>query len=310
MWIYKGFKMLKLIFIFTFISNIVLYADVIPQNLSSTEVDARLNKVNGDSSEYVMNKLLKKNGWKQIHGEIGNNGIDGLFVKYDQYGNVKEIMVAESKFGSSQIGTNKYGTPDKNIKQMSKKALLHQIDNLIKNTPHDENPVKYKQIQKLIEHENYRARLFNLKAEGDSLIIDVKKIAQNGDIDILKKPLFGRENYKFNGLKIDINNPKTKFEENLVKQYNHARTIALEKHFAFSSLEAKTLIEQKGRLTQADIEKTIGIRKYIQNQIHREYRTNLRKLNNISAKQAAKLKKMIYLKWLRKYMKILKKSIK
>lgn len=52
---------------------------------------ANIDKINGDATEYLMNKTLKQNNWKQLPGEIGGKGIDGLFVKYDNSGNVRQV---------------------------------------------------------------------------------------------------------------------------------------------------------------------------------------------------------------------------
>jgi len=305
---------------------LMIYAEVLPQDFSSTQVDGRLNKMNGDTAEYVMHKLFKKNGWSQIHGEVGSNGIDGLYVKYDKNGNVRQVMVAESKYGNANLGTNKYGTPEKNVKQMSQKALGYQVENLMKDNEkklqeaiasNDKAKIKeyrllqkqYSQIGKHIEKGNYKARLFHLKMEGNTLSFNVKKILPNGETSILKQSLFGRENYKFNGLKIDFDNPKTKFEKSLVKYYNHGRYKALQKNFGFSSLEAKALISKKGKLLQGDIEKAISIRKYIFNSVQREYRSTLRQFRG-SYKDLYKLKQKIHIKWKKKWFKLLRKSIK
>ncbi len=287
----------------------MVFANVIPKDLSSTQVDARLKKVNGDAGEYIMNKVFKKNGWKQLEGEVSGKGIDGLFVKYDKSGNVRQVMTAESKYGNAVLGTNKYGTSEKNIKQMSKKGLLHQINNLIKNSPEGSDAKAYNQIRRHIEADNYRSRLFQTKINGNTLSFEVKKILPNGEISILKKPLLGRENYKINGLEINLDNPKTEFEKNMVKYNDQGRLIALQKRFGLSSLEASELAQKKGKLLQSDIEKVIGNRRYVYNSIEREYRSTLRKFNNRSYGKSSKLKIKVRSEW-KKYFKLLKKGMK
>ena len=47
-----------------------------------------------------MNNYFKKNGWKQLPGEIGSNGIDGLFVKRNKAGIIKEVMIADTLIAS------------------------------------------------------------------------------------------------------------------------------------------------------------------------------------------------------------------
>ena len=49
--------------------------------LTSNQVQARLNIVNGASAECVMPQFYTNNSWTQIKGEIGRNGIGGLYYK-------------------------------------------------------------------------------------------------------------------------------------------------------------------------------------------------------------------------------------
>jgi hypothetical protein len=318
-------KMMKLFYMIILIFSVVM-ADVVPQDFSANQVDARLKKMNGDTAEYVMNKLLRKNGWNQINGEVGKNGIDGLFVKYDKNGNIKQVMVAESKYGTSQLGTGKYGTNTANVKQMSQKALQHQVGYLIKDIDRKlQNAIvknekdeiikyrslekKYTQISKYIYSGNYRARLFNLKTEGNILSFKIKKILPNGETSVLKQSLLGRENYKFNNLKMDFNNPKTAFEKSLVKYYKYGRYEALRTNFNFSAIEAKVLLDKRAKLSEGDIERVYGMRKAVKNAIEREYRSTLRRYkpyySNIN-----KLKTKIHTKWMKKYWKVLKRRMK
>jgi len=313
-------------FLMLLIVPLMIYADVLSQDFSSTQVDGRLNKMNGDTAEYVMHKLFKKNGWSQMHGEVGNNGIDGLYVKYDNSGNVRQVMMGESKYGNANLGTNKYGTPEKNVKQMSQKALGYQVENLLKDNEeklqkeivsNDKAKIneyrllqkQYKQIGQHIEKGNYRARLFNLKMEGNILSFNVKKILPNGEISVFKQSLFGRENYKFNGLKIDFDNPKTEFDKSLVKYYNHGRYKSLQKNFGFSSLEAKVLSTKKSRLIQLDIEKVIDLRKQMNREIEGDYGSKLKKFRGTYADKV-KLKNKIHKKWMKRYWKGLKKGLR
>jgi len=62
----RKIKMRKIFLLFIVINSCSI-ADMVPQNLSYSQVDARLDKTNGDTAEYVMNKLFKKNGWRQTH---------------------------------------------------------------------------------------------------------------------------------------------------------------------------------------------------------------------------------------------------
>ncbi len=48
---------------------------------SDNKIQGRLSIVNGASAECVMHKFYTNSGWIQIEGEIGRNGIDGLYYK-------------------------------------------------------------------------------------------------------------------------------------------------------------------------------------------------------------------------------------
>lgn len=100
--------------------------------------EAQINKLKGDIAENLMDAYFLKNGWKKLEVEVGRNGIDGLYVKFDKEGNITQVMVVESKYGTSQLGETQSGT------QMSKEWLLKKLDDLIQKN-HD-NP-HYKQIK-------------------------------------------------------------------------------------------------------------------------------------------------------------------
>lgn len=50
--------------------------------------EAQINKLKGDIAENLMDAYFLKNGWKKLDGEVGRNGIDGLYVKFDKEGNI------------------------------------------------------------------------------------------------------------------------------------------------------------------------------------------------------------------------------
>ena len=134
-------------------------------NMSLVEINHRI----GGISENIMNKYFKSMGWSKIEGEIGRNGIDGIFIKR-KAGLIIDIMVVESKYNKSTLGNTNHG------RQMSKQWLSKKIDTLEKKYP---NNKEYKTINRYIESNNYKAILWNLKVNNNNLVISVKKINDN-----------------------------------------------------------------------------------------------------------------------------------
>lgn len=179
----------------------------------------QLNKFNGDVTESVMSGYFKSSGWGQINGEVGVNGIDGLFIKKDKKGGIKDVMFVESKYNKSQLGYIDKKTPNLKSRQMSKRALEKQVDNLIVDTKKkmskavtlkDRARLKqqlsdYKVIKNKIQVDAYRARLFKMKPVGDSKFkITIDALEQKGHRNITKKTLAGIKKYKANNVIIDM----------------------------------------------------------------------------------------------------------
>ena len=55
--------------------------------------DANINKIKGNISEKLMDWYFQNTGWEKLEGEVGCNGIDGLYVKRDKDGNIKQILI-------------------------------------------------------------------------------------------------------------------------------------------------------------------------------------------------------------------------
>lgn len=165
----------------------------------------QLNKFNGDVTEGVMSSYFKNSGWGQIDGEIGVNGIDGLFIKKDRQGNIKDVMFVESKYNKSQLGYMDKNNPHLKSRQMSKRSIEKQIDNLIKNTKNKEKLQDYLNIKKSIQSDSYRARLFKMKPLGDNKFkITIDALEQKEYKDITKKTIKGSQKYKAHNLIIDL----------------------------------------------------------------------------------------------------------
>lgn len=93
--------------------------------LSNSKTQGRLNIINGASAECVMHKFYTNSGWIQVEGEIGRNGIDGLYYK-KKNGVIKDVLVAESKWNTSRLG---HSGKNKAVKQMSQEWVLRTMNN-------------------------------------------------------------------------------------------------------------------------------------------------------------------------------------
>lgn len=183
--------------------------------------EAQINKLKGDIAEELMDAYFPKNGWKKLEGEVGVNGIDGLYVKYDKEGNIKQVMVVESKYGSSQLGETQSGT------QASKEWCLKKLDNLIEK--HPDNP-HYKQIKEKISNDDYRTRLFRVDEKDSTLTISIQKIeSKDGTIQVSE--VNGKDSYKINKIpQIDLNNPEGSFQQKVADIYNKSKEEVFEQH--------------------------------------------------------------------------------
>lgn len=192
---------------------------------TDNQIQGRLNIVNGASAECVMHHFYTNSGWIQIKGEIGRNGIDGLYYK-KKNGSIKEILVAESKWNKSRLGRS---GKNKAVLQMSQEWVLRTMNKLIKYNP----TMPYQSIRKLIEHNQYRARLFKLKpVKNNKIQISIFKIKNKGSKAFDQIP-------ESKLRPIDINAPKNSFEKGIVGAYNGCRKKYLLKYLP--TLEAKSI---------------------------------------------------------------------
>jgi len=184
---------------------------------SASQIQGRLNIVNGYSAECVMHKFYTNSGWIQIEGEVGRNGIDGLYYK-KKNGSIREVLVSESKWNKSRLGKS---GKNKLIKQMSKQWVLRTLSRLQKYQPLPE----YATITKMVLNDQYRARLFRMFPRGKARVqIHIYKIKNKGDKNFdlkiaTKIPA------------IVMNKPKNNFEQGILNAYNKCRTEALHKYF-------------------------------------------------------------------------------
>jgi hypothetical protein len=212
-------------------------------NLKNSKIQGRLNIVNGYSSECMMHEFYTSTGWKQIEGEIGRNGIDGLYYKRKN-GQIREVLVAESKWNTSRLGRS---GKNKLIKQMSQKWILRTMEKLQRHKPLPE----YHSIKKLIENNQYRARLFKVIPKGsDSIQIDIYTLKNKGQ----------HEFNTFVERKLDLINlktPKNSFEKKMVKAYNTCRATALHKYFPMLKADDVSILLEGNYLKKRNIREVL-----------------------------------------------------
>jgi hypothetical protein len=176
-------------------------------NMNLPQINHRVGSIN----ENIMNKYFQSTGWTKIEGEVGRNGIDGLFIKRKN-GVITDVMVVESKYNKSGLQHTNNG------KQMTKQWVSKKIEVLQKKYPNNKD---YNAIEKYIENDSYRALLWNLKTSDENLIISLKKVHDKSG-KIITSNLKGGKKMKinFNGnQEININNPKGDFHRQVVSWY-------------------------------------------------------------------------------------------
>ncbi len=198
-------------------STVVLSFSKSPTIISDNQIQGRLNIVNGYSAECVMHRFYTNSGWTQIEGEIGRNGVDGLYYKKKK-GTIREVLVAESKWNKSRLGRS---GRNKTIKQMSQEWVLRTLERLQKYQPLPE----YDSIKKLVQHDQYRARLFKMFPLGENQVqIHIYKIKNKG---VKNFDTFMESTLK----PIAIGQPRNKFESDVLESYDRCRAEALRKYF-------------------------------------------------------------------------------
>lgn len=122
-------------------------------HLSPTAINHKVGGLN----ERVMNAYYTSSGWRQLPGEVGRNGIDGLFVKYRRDGSIRDVLVSESKYNFSPLGNTQHG------RQMSQQWTLKKIDNLYSST---EDP-RYLEVRRVVAQGTHRSILWRLMPSAD-----------------------------------------------------------------------------------------------------------------------------------------------
>jgi len=177
--------------------------------------DLNLQQVNqrvGKLAENMMIRYFKRSGWTTVPGEIGRQGIDGLFVKKSANGVVTDVLIAESKYNTSMLQTTQSG------KQMSKEWVLKKIQNLRIKYPENK---EYAQIEQFISRDMHKSRLWRMGIKEDKITINLNKIDSLDDVVDVGSLKGGEKtiiNYSGNS-SIKISSPSNSFQEEIIKWY-------------------------------------------------------------------------------------------
>lgn len=146
-----------------------LHAEIVTRNPSLGMV--QVNHAVGALNENLMIRYFEHSGWSRVQGQVGRTGFDGLFVKYDN-GTIKDVLIVESKYNTSILQSTNFGV------QMSQNWTRRKIEELIAHYPGDDT---YPKIEKLILADAYRAVLWNLKVDEDSIRIGLSRVKSKGE---------------------------------------------------------------------------------------------------------------------------------
>jgi len=212
---------------------------LLSEPMSDNKIQGRLNILNGYSSECLMHKFYTNSGWIKIEGEIGRNGIDGLYYKIKK-NTIREVLVSESKWNKARLGRS---GKDKLLKQMSLKWIIKTLTRLQKYKPLPQ----YKAIKKLIEFNQYRARLFKVFPKDEDKIQIVIYRLKNKGVNQYDKIIESKLS------PIVITAPKNSFEIGMIKAYNECKIKALHKYFPSITDENINLLLEDNYLKKDDI---------------------------------------------------------
>jgi len=184
--------------------NSDIHADVLARNpaLGATQVNHAVGAIN----ESLMLRFFTSSGWKAVNGQVGRTGFDGLLVKVDDSGSVRDLLIVESKFNTSALKSTNHGT------QMSDEWVRRKIQALRIQAPENDT---YWQIENLIDQGAYRARLWIMKVENGKASIELKSVhSKDGSVS-----LHYAEEAERPPRVIDISSPQRSFDRNFSTWY-------------------------------------------------------------------------------------------
>jgi hypothetical protein len=184
-----------------------LHAEVVARNplLNATQVHHAV----GGISESLMVRFFESSGWVKAEGQVGRTGFDGLFLKLDASGQIRDVLIVESKYNSSALKSTNYGT------QMSHEWVKRKVVELQAYYP---NETVYRDLAAIIENDGYRARLWSMKVENRIVQIDLKSVqSKDSKVQLTFDELIERPPRIIN-----LASPKNSFERNFCDWYANA----------------------------------------------------------------------------------------
>ena len=258
------------------------------QKLFNKSVSAT-SKLNGDITESFMNRFFTASGknvsWEQFKVGQANTGIDGLFIKRNKTGIITDVMIVESKYGTSQLGQTNHGQQTSHKWNMRKLEELRARVEKLKGTPEYESAMKdIKQIEEYLssnEHA-YRRRLFHANVHSSKLTISIDVIEGNGKDSIKINKLNSQT------IEIDLSNRPTKaFPRKVYDEYFKAVEEDLyqssgNKEFAKNAVKELQVEFKNKKINRVDLNKWLINKKYIA----AEQRVNFIKKQFLKAKRS------------------------
>jgi len=172
----------------------------------------QVNQAVGEISEQVMVRHFEGTGWTQIEGQVGRSGIDGLFVKRNAQGVVREVLVVESKYNTSVLQATNHG------QQMSQDWLEKKLSNLRIRQPDE---TTYRKVEDLVRAGYYRARLWTMRVENGEIKIDLHRVRSVSDkVDELVEDPGTRVTVPPSAIRIAA--PSNSFEKAIADAYTQA----------------------------------------------------------------------------------------
>jgi hypothetical protein len=130
------------------------------------------NHAVGEINERVMRRFFEESGWQRIEGQVGRSGVDGLFVKVNDAGEVRGVLVVEAKYNTGALASTNHGM------QMSRDWLTEKLRVLRQSHPED---AIYRQVEERIDRGYYRARMWHLRVDSGQIHINQLKVRSTDD---------------------------------------------------------------------------------------------------------------------------------
>ena len=184
-----------------------LHAQIVRRNPTLGFVQA--NQEVGALTERMMHRYFEGSGWTRIEGEVGRQGIDGLYVKLRE-GVVRDVLVAESKYNTSSLQPTQVGY------QMSPEWVRSKVDALQRKYPQEK---LYNNIDRFVDASSYRAVLWQLRMDEDAIHISLTKLIGKGrDVErshaVPLEGVFGPESSR-----ISLYKPSNRHEAQVVQWF-------------------------------------------------------------------------------------------